>query len=457
VSGETLVKSRGRDFFKFTGEFSQLFTQQGWNDYVKSAIRSKGESLARRYAELKIEKTAAQVEEDLRQRHVERNAREWEEFLKGVQLLPFGNLEDAVSKMKVLTGDTSPYLDLFRAVWEGQALRTLETEVKAPVDLKPVKEGLAALYEFQQAVEDFAGSAAAGSRVLAGLKEKKLEGLLEAFKKAGRALDGAARQAPPQNQERFRQALQQAVENVRQALAAEAQAEADALWDRSVARVYRENFKGRYPFVETGEKAVMLQTFSKVFNPQGGTFWTAYADLKALNALNVEGKPLVQFSREFHAAVKKAESFRQALYKGGGEKVQVAFAVTLKQREGVTHVRFGVGRQEFNHNDRPDGRGELVWKEAEAPGAKVSIRVGGVESWVDKEFKDDWAIVRLVGAGKPQPQGEQSYACSWEYKVDRLGTRQIFYADAVVEASDRVNPFQKDFFSKFEVPDKVGP
>ena len=46
---------------------------------------------------------------------------------------------------------------------------------------------------------------------------------------------------------------------------------------------------------------------------------------------------------------------------------------------------------------------------------------------------------------------------SWEYKIDRLGTSQVFYADALVEAADRVNPFQKDFFAKFEVPDKVGP
>jgi type VI secretion system protein ImpL len=457
VAGDALVKSRGKDFLKFSYEFPQLFTQQGWNDYVKSAIRSKSEALARRYAELKIEKTAAQVEEELRQRHVERNGREWEEFLKGVQLLPFGNLEDAASRMKILAGDTSPYADLFRGVWEGQVLKTLDTEVKAPLDLKPLKEGLAALYEFQQTVEDFAGSAAAGSRVLPGLKEKKLEALLEAFKKAGRALDAAARLAPPQNQERFRQGLQQVIENARQALAAEAQAEADALWDRTAAKVYRDSFKGRYPFVETGEKAASLQTFSRLFNPQSGAFWAAHADLKALNALNVEGKPLVQFSREFNVAVRKAESFRQALYKGGAEKAAVTFAVTLKQREGVTHVRFGVGKQEFNHNDRPDGRGELTWKEAEAPGAKVSIRVGAVESWVDKEFKDDWALIRLVGSGKPQPQGEQAFACSWEYKIDRLGTSQVFYADALVEATDRVNPFQKDFFAKFEVPDKVGP
>jgi hypothetical protein len=34
---------------------------------------------------------------------------------------------------------------------------------------------------------------------------------------------------------------------------------------------------------------------------------------------------------------------------------------------------------------------------------------------------------------------------------------RLFIGDATVEAEDRVNAFQKDFFTKFSVPDKVGP
>ncbi len=457
VTGDSLLKGRGKDLLKFGYEFSTLFTQQGWNDYVKSAVRSKSEALARRYAELKIDKTAAQVEEELRQRHVEKHAREWDEFLKGVQLVPFQNLEDAAARLKVLSGDSSPYQDLFAGVWEGQALRVSEGEVKTPVDLKPLQEARNVLYEFQQALEDFLGSTQAGARIVPALKEKKLEPLLEAFKKAGRGLDAAARQAAPRHRDRLRQVLQQALENARQALAAEAQSEADALWDRAVAKTYRDNLKGRYPFVEDAAQSASLRTFSQLFNPQSGAFWSALGDLRALNALNLEGKPLVQFSREFNAAVRRAESFRQALYKGGGERVAVPVAVTLKQREGVTHVRFGVGKHEFNHNDRPDGRGEVVWKEGEAPGARIAIRVGAVESWVDREFKDEWGLLRLVASGAPQPQGERAFACSWKFQVTRLGTSQEFYADAVVEAEDAVNPFQKGFFTKFELPDKVGP
>jgi len=129
--------------------------------------------------------------------------------------------------------------------------------------------------------------------------------------------------------------------------------------------------------------------------------------------------------------------------------------VTLKQREGVTHLKFTVAKKEFNHNDRPDNCGQLVW-EGEA-GASLQIRVGDIDKWFPKEFKDDWALLRLVASGNPQPSGDKTFNCSWEFKITQLGKEQTFFGDVILEAEDRVNPFQKDFFSKFSVPDKVGP
>jgi len=49
------------------------------------------------------------------------------------------------------------------------------------------------------------------------------------------------------------------------------------------------------------------------------------------------------------------------------------------------------------------------------------------------------------------------FNCSWVYEVTRLGVPQTFIGDLTLEAEDRVNAFQKDFFTKFVVPDKVGP
>jgi type VI protein secretion system component VasK len=194
---------------------------------------------------------------------------------------------------------------------------------------------------------------------------------------------------------------------------------------------------------------------TNLFNPVSGVFWNKANELKTLNGLNLEGKPLVAFSREFNASIKKAEWFRQALFRKDGDRLNMPFTITLVQREAVTDLKFSVGKKEFNFYDRPDHRGELVWT-GEA-GSTLQIRVAGVEKWNPKEFPDDWALFRLIASGNPQPSGDKSYNCSWLFKVPRLGTEGLFYGDLVVEPEDRVNAFQKEFWSKFSVPDKVGP
>jgi type VI protein secretion system component VasK len=199
---------------------------------------------------------------------------------------------------------------------------------------------------------------------------------------------------------------------------------------------------------------------TNLFNPQSGVFWNKVNDLKVLNGLNLEGKPLVAFSREFNAAVKKAETFRAVLFRKDGDRLNMPFKVQLKQRQGVVDLKFTVGpvgKKEFNLNDRPDNTGQLVW-EGEA-GATMQIMVGEVTKWQLKgdDLKDEWAIFRLISTGNPQPSGDKSFNCSWTYSVTRLGVEQTFIGDLTLEAEDRVNAFQKDFFTKFNVPDKVGP
>jgi type VI protein secretion system component VasK len=456
VAAETFVKGRGKDLLKFTYEFSSLFTQAGWNDYVKSAIRTKSEALAARYAELKIQRTAAQVEADLREKHAERFAREWDEYLKGVQVLPFQNLSDAAEKMKVLAGDPSPFNDLFKGVWESQRLRMDETALPGAVDLKPVGEAKNALYEFQQTVEEFVASTQPGTRVTGSVREGKLQPLLDAFKKAIRGLDAGVRIAPPAAQERLRGALYQLVDNTRAALAREAQDEADGLWGRTVVKAVKEGVAGHYPFEEASEKAAPMGGIAQLFQPKG-TLFSTYENLRALNALNLEGKPLVAFSREFTSAIRRSEGLRDALFKGGAEKVNVPLRVTLKQRTGVAQVRFTLGSKEFKHNDFPGGRSDFVWQGE--PGAKVSIRVGEEERWYEtKDYsKHEWALLRLMADGNPQPQGDNAIVCTYPYKVTVQGVEQTLYADVVYETVDRVHPFGKEFFAKLVVPERVGP
>jgi type VI protein secretion system component VasK len=164
----------------------------------------------------------------------------------------------------------------------------------------------------------------------------------------------------------------------------------------------------------------------------------------------------VVFSRDYLGAVKKAETLRDALYPASGDKLAVSFACALKQRAGVTHVRLKVGGKEFTHNESPDGRGTFAWKEAE-PGVKFSVRVGDLNRWSEKEFADDWGLLRLIAAGGPQPQGATKVACSYTFKETVQGVELEFTGEAVFEAEGAQNPFQKDLFSGWAVPDRVGP
>ena len=457
ISGETMIKGRGREMIDFGYSFSEVFTQKGWNQYFKAAIRSSAESLAQRFAEEKLPKTREQIDAEFLDLHRDEYTMHWDEFLKGVKVRPFQSVEDAANKMKVLAGDQSPYLDLFKYVWEGQKLRLGDTDPPSAVDLKPLAEARNALYEFQQTVEEFVATTQSGNRVTGSIKEGKLQPVLDSFKKANRGLDTAVRTAPLGAQARLKETLYQVIDRTREALALEAQKEADEMWASSVAKLYKEGIQGRYPFDEASPAPASPSAVAHLFNPQSGVFWNKVTDLKVLNGLNLEGKPLVAFSRDFNAAVKKAETFRQALFRKDGDRLNMPFKVTLRQREGVTHLKFTVGKKEFNHNDRPDNRGDLVWEGEQ--GATLQIRVGEVDKWHPKgqDFKDEWALLRLIATGNPQPSGERSFNCTWEYKITRLGTEQAFIGDVILEVEERVNPFQKDFFAKFSVPEKVGP
>lgn len=455
VNGDRFLSGRGKDLLKFGYSFPGLFTQEGWNDYMKSALKSKAESLARRYAELKIERDAGKLEAELRELYSRKYASEWDLFLQKIEVLPFSNMEDCDTKTKILTDDQSPFIALFKGVWEAQHLRMADSDAPAIFDLKPLTEARTALIELQGLVGDFIATTQAGNRVAGSMKEGKLQPFLDGFKKANRGLTTAVSTAPVANRARMQEILYQVIDKTRAALALEAQREADEMWAGTVAKLYKESIQGRYPFDDASASAVSLSAMTLLFNPQSGVFWNKVKDLRTLNGLLLESKPLVAFSRDFNASVKKAEGFRNALFRKDGDRINVPFKVTLKQREGVTHLKFVVGKKEFNHNDRPDNRGELIW-EGE-PGASIQIRVGEVNRWFPKEFADDWGLLRLIASGNPQPSGDKNFSCSWEFKITRLGTEQTFIGDVLLEADDRDNPFQKDFFGKFSVPDKVGP
>ena len=144
-------------------------------------------------------------------------------------------------------------------------------------------------------------STQAGNRVAGSMKEGKLQAFLDQFKKVNRDLTKAVLTAPAANQQRLKDVMYQPIDNTRAALAREAQKEADDMWNATVTKLFKEGIQGRYPFDETSASGASPAAMANLFNPQSGVFWNKVNDLKTLNGLNLEGKPLVAFSREFNA------------------------------------------------------------------------------------------------------------------------------------------------------------
>ena len=421
----------------FTVELPEVFTNRGWDDYVRHAIHAQAEGLEAEYRKRAIAQTADQVETRIREMHRDRRARKWSEFVQGIRLLPFPDLEEASRRLRILSGDGSPFPALVARISEEQS--------KSAPEAKTLADARHAIEVFQETVENFVRTTRPGSRFLG----RKFDGLTAAFAEASRSLDKASRTVPLM--ELFRPCL----ENTRLALAAEAASEAEEVWKRTVVPVFRDSLAGRYPFDDRAPVAAGLADVSRLFNPKSGAFWKVLEDVQALQAVTIDGRPTLTFSRDFKDSVDRARTIAKALFPAGGETIAVPFRIRLQQREAVDRVHFRLGSTEFKHTDSPDGSALFTWKEGEPGGARIRIDVATVARAQEREFKEDWGLLRLVEAGNPVVTGERTLALSYEWKVDTaLGVRSC-YGDAELTPAEPIHPFQKGLFAGFRVPETI--
>ena len=465
VAGDALVKGKGRGYLKFNYEFSELFTQQGWTDYFKSAIQAKADSLARRYEQLKIQNMPAEkIEARLREYYAEQYAREWRTLLEGVELAEFPDLHEGAQRIKALGAPESPLKELVTNVWNRQVLKLSELDVrnKPTGDLAWLEEALKALDGFAEELFVFVRGAAPGARVLPTWRTNKLQPLLASFNAALKGIDAAVKSADPDHRPSVQKVLRLAPEHARKALSEETAQEINKEWVENVQKPFADRVQGRFPFGDAAGESAPMAAFSRLFNPKNGAFWRVHEVVASLEALNIDARPLLTTSRDYKAAVKKAEAFRDLLFPKDGEKVSARFFATLKQRQGVQDVKLVVGKSEFSYYVSPDHRGEFVWNEGEEGQAKISILVPVEQEakWFDKgaALKDDWALLRLLASGKPKLEAdEKGILYGWEFQINRFGTPSTFLAEMVLEPGERAPLFRPTFFTEFACPAQVTP
>jgi len=462
VSHETLIKARGKELFACPEDkyVPGYYTQRAYNEYMQSAIQETSENLSKKLAKLEREKSADEISKQFRTMYKSEYTLAWQTFLENVELKNFDNLRDATNKLKVLTATDSAYRDLFKGIWEGRRLDLGGGEVinDTKDDRKWVDDALKALEELQRGLDKIQSTSPPGDRFVS-MTEAALKELSYLFSNAKTNIENSVKQADPALSSSAARFLTRSLMSTIEALVTEAQAEAEALWKKSVYEGYVKKLAGKFPLVTDAGEEIPMKVFSEAFNPKSGTFWKTTETLARLaRGFSFEDRRLVRFSTDYDECVKKAEQFRDALYPTkDSEQIQLTLDLTLQQRSAVVDITVYVGEKKFSASENMDRRGTLIWSEAAPRGAKVEVHHDDNQHTpLDKFAGMDWGILRLFAEGKLAAKGEKTFECTWEFNVTVSGAPAKRKADCMLEMKDKVNPFVANFFV-FKCPEKLGP
>ncbi|MHC5039340.1 MAG: ImcF-related family protein, partial [Planctomycetota bacterium] len=458
IGRDQLYAGPHADLLRMENLFSSIYSVKGWNDHIRHAIVDKGEILARKYAHLGISKTAEQITRRLRADFLTDHAHNWRNLLQTTRIRDFTSVQDGAEVLRVLSGPESPYSPFLEAIRQQQTLPLPGGEVanQPKGDLTWLPEALKVLAELQTAIDGFLQATRPGRRFIVFIRQGKLEEIVQAFRDARLNLAKVLLAVDPSERSRMESFLGQAIDNLRKAMAQEAQAEVEQLWTDTVVEAFQKDFEGRYPFDFTAKEEISPGTFSRLMNPKNGLLWETHRIIESLHNTVINSQPLVYYSGDFDRAIRNAQPIRDALFEPGTSAISVNFHIAFKQHEGVRNIRFRLGDKSFGLYDRPDRRGTFTWTQGDT-GASIGISVG-LDQWVETSFQGPWAILRLLHNGNPTEVGTTGMLlCRWKMEANILGRIEEFPVGLLLEPSRRTRLFDEDFFSKFKCPKKIGP
>lgn len=447
----------GAALFAPSEPVSKVFTQGEWNDFLSRVVGEKSEYLAAQYAQLKTPKSKPQIEAELKG-YFELEARQrWYQYLDGLKVANFGDVQGAIEKLDLLGSPRSPLPALVGDVWLKQFVLNPDVEKATLVprppqrkqDGKPGEE--IEVRPWQEAAQDaFAKLARAfeelakrpkGERVYVlaeADKLRELDPLQATFKEVSqKLLDDLALQAPAKQESFVRRFFTQVLDQARDAVLGEALAEANARWKADVVDIYRGRLAGKYPFRLDATDDAPLPEVVGLINPVDGAVWRIERAMSRLRSYELGGRGLAVSGSDFQRYVETAKRLQQALFVPLNPKLSVPLKVKLIKRPNVRNLRFSLGEESFRENDLPPGtKKDMTW--SMAPGAKLSLLSVGQEEWAHKDYSSSpWGLPRLLAAGKldEEQSSGRTFRFSWGFDIagqERVGDMEL---EAVREES----------------------
>ena len=445
-AGSETVESlfrEGAPVFAPAAPVSKVFTKAEWTDFMSRVIGEKSAYLAAQYEQLKTPKSQAQIEAELKG-YFELEARQrWYQFLESLTVAPMGDVQGAVKQLDLLGSPRSPLPALVGEVWLRQFVLEPEVERATLVPRPPQRKQKAGedieVRPWLEAAQDaFAQLARAYEELAKRPKGERVYALAEAdtlrlldplqttFKEVqSKLLDDLALQAPAKQESYVRRFFTQALDRARDALLAEALAEANARWKADVVDIYRGRCAGKYPFEREAAEDAPLPEVVALVNPTTGAVWRIERAMSRLRAYELGGRGLASTGSDFQRYLETAKKLGAALFVPPLDKLSVPLKVKLIKRPNVRNLRLTLGEENFRENDLPPGtKKEMTW--GMSPGAKLSLHAVGQEEWAHKDFSSSpWGLPRLLAAGKLDKEQSSGRTFRYSWGFDLAGQERV--------------------------------
>lgn len=397
----------------------------------------------------------AQLEQTLRARYDADYIAHWIRFLQAGRVAGYASLEDAASKLAMLSTNQSPLIRMLGVVADNTAVDTmlvgrafLPVHQVVPANATALTDAagryLTGLTGLQAAVAQVA-SAAGPMRTQAMLAagpsvqqvKAEVSGLARAFSTEGEArVVGAA----------VSTLLQSPVTSVESMMGAVPAQEANAKGQAFCGPF--DQVLGKYPFNPRSATEAGLDEIINVFQPGQGALWSFYeTDLQEL--LMRQGTRFVaragsspQADRGFVDFFNRAAEISRALFDDSGDGPAVVFLLRPQTSPQVSEVSVSLDGQSGRFTQTQAAARTFEWRGSGSTGASIAVRVGDADVQVARVDPGPWAVFRLFQqASKFERQGS-----GWLVEWQVPGRPLTLAADLSFEKGQPI--FQREYLAR---------
>ena len=225
------------------------------------------------------------------------------------------------------------------------------------------------------------------------------------------------------------------------------------IWQKQISNPFNLQFANKFPFNLNSKNNVSFKLFNKYFKPEG--VFDEFNSLM-LNKFSQTDQGLVlngftldsqlNIPSDINEKFNDLKIIQQTLYQENGNQASISFQLkTNSMSASLLNFELFSQRTLFNYEHGPKLWQSYVWPEFTTQNPLLTIFTDTQNKKVTKEYKSDWAWLRLVY--KYYQTGNDNT------QIKIVEDKSQVTLSLLVESEN--NPFEPHFFSKIKFPEKL--